>query len=459
MAILDKLREADQESDTQGPFDEFEQEAMISLAIDMPDYFMSVANYLKPEYFDNVESRYVMQHILGYFDEHAIIPTRRGLRNLALKELTVDSQSVDRIRELIDKPCNPRDLPIIKNTLHKWARKRAFGMLYTKDAMDAFTRGQYDQLEEIINSANRINDIGSKGFWLSEQIDELFQPDAIVRMPTGFQQLDKLINWLPNPNGVGGIGGPSPGEVLCWLAGTNVGKSVMLSNNSVDQWKLGKNVLHITLEMSGMKTAMRCVGALTSVNMKDFSNHEDMIKQAIIKQSATSGSSLCFWELPPDECSVDHIYSVLTNLKRTKGWKPDVIVIDYLELLVGRRKSDNDGGDYSRQKHVSNQIRGLAKNEDVIIYTATQTNRSGASGAEDKLTDLNQMAESFGKSMPMDYVISLNQTQDEHNASPPRIRMFVAKNRNGPKHNIIECTINYNNMQVRAINGNGLAIM
>ena len=83
----------------------------------------------------------------------------------------------------------------------------------------------------------------------------------------------------------------------------------------------------------------------------------------------------------------------------------------------------------------------------VLIFTATQTNRSGS--GTDQLIDLNKTAESFGKNMPLDYVISLNQTDQERQAELPRLRFFIAKNRNGPKHETVTCTIDYSKMQVR----------
>ena len=91
--------------------------------------------------------------------------------------------------------------------------------------------------------------------------------------------------------------------------------------------------------------------------------------------------------------------------------------------------------------------RGLAKNEEVLIYTATQTNRGGMDG--DRPIDLNKSAESFGKQFALDYVVSLNQSMDERSQNPAQLRFFVAKNRNGPKHVTITCEIDYTTMVVK----------
>ena len=115
-----------------------------------------------------------------------------------------------------------------------------------------------------------------------------------------------------------------------------------------------------------------------------------------------------------------------------------------MDLMMSRVKKYNEK-EYERQKHVATEIRGLAKNENVLVFTATQTNRGGMDGG---LIDLNKSADSFGKQFPLDYVISLNQCMDERKSDPAQLRFFVAKNRNGPKHDTITCEINYKTMVV-----------
>lgn len=246
-------------------------------------------------------------------------------------------------------------------------------------------------------------------------------------------------------------GGPSPKEVVCWLAATNVGKSIMLCNNAMasikgmgSDGKLGQDVLLITFELDVFKTALRCLASTVDVPIDQIVNHKEYAKRVIRSLQTTYNKRFYIYEWPPDECSVDHIYALLTNLKRIEGWKPDVIVIDYMDLMVSRYKKYNEI-EYSRQKHVATEIRGLAKNENVLVFTATQTNRGGM---DNKIVDLNTSAESFGKQFSLDYVISLNQTKEERNQVPAQMRFFVAKNRNGPKHETITCSINYKTMVI-----------
>lgn len=231
--------------------------------------------------------------------------------------------------------------------------------------------------------------------------------------------------------------------------------SILLCNCAISSLKCanddgtyGQDVLLITFELDSVKTALRCLATTCGVPINQINEKQDYIRRVVEQMKKTYKKKLLIHDMPPDECSVNHIYALLDNLRRTEGWKPSVIILDYMDLMVSRNPAYNKD-DYTRQKHVSNEIRGLAKNEDVLIFTATQTNRSGADGEE--VVDLTKASESFGKLFAMDYVISLNQSKSDRAQTPPRINFYIAKNRNGPKHESINCEINYDTMVVKEL--------
>jgi replicative DNA helicase len=441
---MDTLSKLEQEtSDQVTPFGAYEEEAIISLALDHPEFWTSVGRFLKPNMFGRLECRLVAAEILNSFEKFDIIPTRKILRDRIIASLTED-HPYDEILRIVDRKSDYREVPLIKDTLLKWAKDRAFGQIYSEEAQLAYARGDYQYLEKIISEANRIADVSSNGFWFFDNYQLLFEPNVIDHRTTGFPKLDKLLN----------NGGPSPKEVVCFLAPTNVGKSILLCNTAISSLKgmgprgiPGQDVLLITCELDTIKTAMRCLGVMAQdIPMEKIPERKDYITRIVNQIQNTYNKRFLIVEWPPEECSVNNIYALLDSLKRTDGWHPDVIIIDYLDLLISRNSSNNTD-DYSRQKSVSSEIRGLAINENVLIFTATQTNRTAVSGED--VADMSKAAESFGKQFSLDYVISLNQTRNERSATPPRMRMYIAKNRNGPKNEIIDCTITYETMVVR----------
>ena len=446
MDTLDKLEQDDSQQDSVRPFGSYEEEAIISLALDYPEFFAAISGFLKPNMFKRLECQWVIAEILNAFEQFNAVPTREILYDRISSKITEDDP-YDQVLGLITRKSNHREIPVVKDTLLKWAKDRQYGMLYSDEAIEAFRMGNYQFLDDLVNQANRIADVSEGGFWFFENLELLFQEDIIDHRTTGFPKLDRLLN----------NGGPSKKEVVCWLAGTNVGKSILLCNNAISSLQseainseVGQDVLLITFELDSIKTAMRCLGAATGIPLASIIDHKDLIRRKIKTMERTYKKKFAIYEWPPEECSVNHIYALLDNLKRTKGWKPDVIILDYMDLMLSRIPEYNKR-DYDRQKHVANEIRGLAKNENVLIFTATQTNRGGATG-EDGVADLDKVAESFAKQFSMDYIISLNQSDSDRKAVPhPRIRFFIAKNRNGPKHAQVECEIEYDKMQVREL--------
>lgn len=437
----DDSLEQNEEQEVVKPFKKFQEESIISLALDHADFFLTVSSFIKPEMFTRLETRYIIAELLNLQEKFNVVPTRAILREHIEGKLTEDDP-YDLVLQLVDRKSDYREVPIIKDLLLNWAKQKAYGLIYTPEAIQAFKDGQYDYIDKLINDANKIADVGNAGFWVLDNIELLFQPEAIEHKTTGFPRLDKVLN----------NGGPSPKEVVCWLAPTNVGKSILLCNNAMSSYKgpgpggvNGQDVLLITYELDVIKTAMRCLASTMNIKMDQILTNQDLVRRTVNTMKQTYKKRFYIYEWPPDECSVNHVYALLSNLKRTEGWKPDVVCIDYMDLMVSRHKEYNKD-EYTRQKHVATEIRGLAKNENVLVFTATQTNRSGM---DDGLIDLNKSAESFGKQFSLDYVISLNQSADERTQNPAQLRFFVAKNRNGPKHVTITCEIDYSTMVVR----------
>jgi hypothetical protein len=221
---LSKLQDLSDDSDEVKPFGPYQEEAIISLALDHPEFFTSVGRFMKPEMFSSLECRWVIAEILNSFEKHNVVPPRPLLRDKMVASLTEDDPW-QRVLELVDRPSNPREVPIIKDTLLRWAQDRAYGLIYSEEAQDAYARGDYEELEAIVESANRIADVGQQAFWFLDNYEILFEPDIIDHKTTGFPSLDRKLN----------NGGPSAKEVCCWLAATNVGKCHTLKSKIIER--------------------------------------------------------------------------------------------------------------------------------------------------------------------------------------------------------------------------------
>jgi len=423
------------------PFGPNEERAIISLALENPDFFSSICHQIEPDYFQLPEARAIYQEIHDQFDQHDVIPTKGLVRDAILRKFTVDDDYED-IVALLDRAADPRESPTIKARLIEWARNRAFGMLYTEEAFERYEIGDYDSLEEIFDSAKRLTDATARGSWFFREIPTLFQEDLEEKLTCGFKPLDRFLN----------DGGPTRGEVVCFMAPTGVGKSIALVNSGIANYRMGFKVLHITLELSEQKTKRRYMGALTGEQIIRRQQKKSEIERKLTAQKNTYGDDLLIYEYPPDEITVDTIYALIKRLRRVERWNPDVVILDYLELM-NSRKAEYNKEEYKRQKKVTTEVRGLAAQENVLVITATQTNRNPAKqgGGEDTsggIIGLNRIAESYGKAMPIDYMISINQSPEEYNAG--RVRLYIAKNRNGAYQETVRAKVDYATMTMKA---------
>lgn len=421
------------------PFGPEEEESIIALALEEPEFYTSVIKYISSSYFKKFNTQIVHLIIEKYAKKYGIIPTRKLLKDKVLKQLTADDD-YEPILALIDKRPSPREVPIIKDTIIEWARYKAYGEIFDQGGIEAYSNKDYDRLEKLFEEARRISDTKTTGgIDFFTQTNILFEEHLEEKLTCGFPKLDIWLN----------DGGPTRGEVIVFMAPTGVGKSLCMINSAVACLKRGLKVLHVTCEMSEKKTMLRYGGVVSGIKIKDRKKKQKEVEDRIEKFKSTyTNTSLKIYEYPPDEISVDQIYQLIDELAKLHDWRPDVVVIDYLELLISKNPSDNKE-DYTRQKRVSTQIRGLAKKSNVLVFSGTQTNRSesgkgGKNQASNAPLDINKIAESYGKAMPLDYIISLNQTAEQYKTG--KIVLFVVKNRNGAKSMSITTTVDYDTM-------------
>jgi replicative DNA helicase len=206
-------------------------------------------------------------------------------------------------------------------------------------------------------------------------------------------------------------GGVSYKTLNIILAGTGVGKSLFMCHMAAACLNQGKNVLYITMEMAEEKIAERIDANLLNVNLDDLSNlsRQDYERKISNLKSKTDGK-LIIKEYPTASASVLPFKTLLNELYLKRKFKPDIIFVDYLNICCSSRlKYGANVNTYLYVKAIAEELRGLAVETGVPIFSATQTTRSGFTNSDPGLEDT---SESFGLPATADFMFALVSTEE-----------------------------------------------
>lgn len=206
--------------------------------------------------------------------------------------------------------------------------------------------------------------------------------------------------------------GGTPAKTLnIVMAGTGVGKSLFLCHHAANCLKKNCKVLYITCEMAEERIAERIDANLLDVTLDNLRELSKVIYEKKIQNlSAGVQGKLIIKEYPTATANVNHFRFLLDELWLKRKFKPDVIFIDYLNICASARvKSGNNVNSYTYIKSIAEEIRGLAVEYNVPIFSATQTTRSGHSNTDVSLEDT---SESFGLPATADFMFALISTDE-----------------------------------------------
>ena len=231
---------------------------------------------------------------------------------------------------------------------------------------------------------------------------------------------------IPCPTGLPRIdapdildGGLGRGEIGVVTANTGVGKSHYLVAMGANALRNGKSVLHYTFELTETAVGRRYDSNLTNIDINDLMTSKKRVLDFYEKEDL---GRLIIKEYPTGAASVITIRNHIEKLS-LKGFKPSLIVIDYADIMKSTKSYDSLRHEL---KLVYEELRNLAMELNIPVWTASQANRESANS---DIVGLENMSEAYGKAMVADVVISLSRKAMEK--STGHGRLYVAKNRAG----------------------------
>lgn len=382
------------------------------------EYFASICDHIVPDMFDNKCIKTTLFELKDFFLSNKTVPNLTELKSRMdteekrahFKELLLEFQKMDSAyneKELLDNTETFLKTKAVYNAVIKTANSlNSDKTLNLPDTLNLF------------QTACNISLVDNFGLDFLEQITEYAATlnQEHQTFSTGFKWLDKMLD--------GGI--LQKGKALYVVsAATNVGKSVMLTNIACNALAQNKKVIIFTLEMSEQVYAKRISSCLTKIPLKSLKeNSKNLIDSINDYKNVHSKSKLLIKEFPTKAATATTLKAYITKLKQQKLFEPDLIVIDYLNLL---KPATTTGNSYMDIKSITEEIRMLTYTfSGIPIITATQLNRSGYN--QDN-PGIETTSESMGLAHTADVQMSL--WADETDKELGILRVGMQKNRFG----------------------------
>ena len=383
-------------------------------------YCRKVLPFIKEEYFSDRLEKLLFQEIYKFVNKYNNLPTKESLSIEINTNKSINEDEYKKITDILST-LNPEpvNLDWLVETTEKFCKDRAIhnailGGIQIIDGKDKTHTPEY--LPEMLSDALSVSFDQKVGHdYLQESKERFdFYKKKEERLELDLEFFNKITR--------GGI--PSKTLNIC-LAGTGVGKTMFMTHLASSILLQGKNVLYITMEMAEERIAERIDANLLDVSTDDLhALPKTMFDDRVERLKSKSPGKLIIKEYPTASAHSGHFKALLNELALKKSFKPDVLFIDYLNICASSRFKGGNISSYFYIKAIAEELRGLAVEFKLPIFTATQTTRSGFVSTDIGLEDT---SESFGLPATADFMFALMTSEELDQLNQMKVKQL--KNR------------------------------
>ena len=333
------------------------QKLFLEMMLQDAQSYVRVQNIYNPENFDR-SLREVAKFIKSHTDDHKAMPT------------------AEQVKAVTGVEC--KHVPDLTEDHYSWFLAEFEGFTRRNElerailkAADMLEKGDYDPVEKLIKDAVQISltkDMGTD-YFLDPRARLLAIKSNNGQVSTGWPTLDKRL-----------FGGMNRGELNIFAGGSGSGKSLFMQNIAINWCTQGLNGVFLTLELSEGLCAMRMDSMVANCSTKEVFKDLDTVEMKVKMVGKKSGALRI--KYMPAQSNVNQIRSYLKELQVQTGLRVDFIMVDYLDLVmpVSAKVSPNDL--FVKDKYVSEELRNLARELNILMITASQLNRGAVEEIE-----------------------------------------------------------------------------
>lgn len=383
-----------------------------------------IIDIVHAKYFDNEYFRLIIVTVKDYFERFEKIPAWDTLETILKVEIK-DKITQDYVFEITKeiRNLNVEDWEYVQNESLNFCRQQEL-----KKANDAVSKiidngefGRYDECVEIMKEALAIGAEKDDGTSITEGWDTVLEENFRHPIPTGISGIDELTD-----------GGLSRGELGVVLAPYGVGKTTILTKIANTAYNVGANVLQIVFEDIPDVIKRKHAACWSGIELNQLSEDKEAVIEVIKEKTENRENDLVIRKFPSEGITVNHIKTYVRHLIST-GFKPDVIVLDYIDCVESTRKYNDE---WSGEGNVMRGFESMLAEYEMVGWTAVQGNRQSISS--DVVTG-DQMGGSIKKAQIGHFIMSIARTLPQKEGN--RATIAVLKSRFGKDGVLFEdCT-------------------
>ena len=407
----------------------FQSKLIVSLMMDVK-YTTTIIDILDVSYFDSDANKFLVKSIKDYFLKYKSPPTIEALK-VMIDDVQADvlkTAIVDSLRQVWTHRESP-DLDFVKEKSLEFCKNQVMKNAIMQ-SVDLLEQQNYDEIKSMIDGAMNAGVERDIGHEYITGLEERLTQQSRKCVPTKWDSVNELMD--------GGLAG---GELGVIVAPAGIGKSWTLQALGADAVKQGKTVIHYTLELNAQYVGLRYDTIVSGQPTANLQYH----KEEVLKKINQLKGELVIKYYPTRTASVNTISSHLQQCE-LQGIKPDMVLVDYADIMKSTQH-------FSEKRHaiglIYEELRGVAGEFDIPIWTASQANRSSL---EEDVIGADKVSEDYSKVMTADFVMSMSRKVEDKIANTGRFH--VIKNRFGVDGLTFPATINTNTGYIQIYEAN-----
>ena len=379
---------------------------VISSLLTHKDFLVNIHDILDENDFGSDANKWIIKSILKYYSKYHTTPSMDILK-VELKKVQNEVLQIaikEQLRSAYQTSAD--DLEYVKEEFSTFCKNQQLKKALLK-SVDLLQAGDYDSIKIMVEGALKAGQDKNIGHEYNKDIESRYREDSRVTIPTPWPEINEITQ--------GGLGNGDFGLIFGNPGGGKSWSLVALGGYAV---KMGYNVAHYTLELGEDYVGRRYDSFFTQIPVNKILENREKVEHAV----ETLEGELVIKEFPTGRATILTIEAHIQKLI-SMGIKPDLVIIDYVDLLKSQRNSTDRKFEID---DIYTSTKGLARELNVPIWSVSQVNRAGS---KDDVIEGDKAAGSYDKMMITDIAISLSRKKEDKVNNTGRFH--IMKNRFG----------------------------